>query len=133
MKFKTQYNSEEFEKNYEKSDMPSLTVPDQTMSITEILRRYASGLPLDKGKVPIWEGEEELPDIKRMDLVEIQELTQAAQEVITDAEEKLNKRQQKLKDHADRKKWEETFKREQEQTKEPAPTTRPVPESGTDK
>lgn len=49
---------------------PSKTVPDQTMSIREILTRYAHGLPIEAGKVPIYEGEDYTPDPRHMDLAD---------------------------------------------------------------
>lgn len=48
---------------------PSLTIPDQTMDIREILNRYAQGLPIEQ-KEPIFNEEEMLPDWKKMDLSE---------------------------------------------------------------
>lgn len=71
MKFKTAYNAHEFPCDGEVNDMPSETVPDQSMSMGEILRRYASGLPLKGVRVPLYEGEDDadldLPDLSRMD------------------------------------------------------------------
>jgi predicted aspartyl protease len=32
--------------------------------------RFASGLPLDAGKTPIYEGDSDLPDIEKMDQIE---------------------------------------------------------------
>lgn len=58
-KFRTQINSCVMEKNYEKNDLPSLTLPDQTMSIPEIMARYAKGLSLGAQKTPIYEGEDD--------------------------------------------------------------------------
>lgn len=72
---------------------PSLTVPDQTMSIKEILERFARGLPFQAGKVPIYEGEEEIPDLRTMDLADIQELTESAKENLENQKEKYAKLQ----------------------------------------
>lgn len=62
---------------------PSMTVPDQTMTMTEIMNRYAKGLPLAGQKLPqyedIEEGDDYLPDPRRMDLAERQELKEAAE------------------------------------------------------
>lgn len=56
----TQYNRASMRKRYEVNLEPSLTVPDQSMSIPEILARYAKGLPLEgNNKVPLYEGEED--------------------------------------------------------------------------
>lgn len=47
MKFKTNYNYKQFEKvEGERIKSLSMTVPDQTLSIPELIRRYAQGLPL---------------------------------------------------------------------------------------
>lgn len=63
---------------------PSLTVPDQTMSIREIMARYARGLPIDGARVEIWEGEDsDLPDPRTLDLAERQELAEEFTEEIT--------------------------------------------------
>jgi hypothetical protein len=57
----------------EKFTQPSLTVPDQTMSIPELIRRYAQGLPLGAPKVPIYEGTDDPMqgiNFKKLDLSE---------------------------------------------------------------
>lgn len=53
---------------------PSMTVPDQTMSLKELLERYARGLPVAGAKQEIFHGEEFVPDLNRMDLSEQQDL-----------------------------------------------------------
>lgn len=76
MKVKNMFSADLFEKNYETNDEPSLTVPDQTMSIKEILTRFASGLPIGGQKEPLYdesESEEYLPDPRYMDLADRQE------------------------------------------------------------
>lgn len=65
--------------NPEKFTMPSKTVPDQTMSINEILQRYARGLPIEGAKVPMYDESDDpvyLPDPRTLDLTELQELRQ---------------------------------------------------------
>ena len=74
IKHSTQYNGNVHELKNENDFGPSLTIPDQTMSIKEILERYARGLPMD-GKVPIYEGDEgDGIDPRRLDLSERAEL-----------------------------------------------------------
>lgn len=51
---------------------PSVTVPDQAMSVKEILDRFARGLPLGGVRVPVWDGEEEVPDFRKMDLADVE-------------------------------------------------------------
>lgn len=55
--FKTPYNAMAHPCRGERIIGPTLTVPDQTMTISEIMRRFASGLPVGGAKVPIWDGE----------------------------------------------------------------------------
>lgn len=74
---KTYFNREEHPCNYETNDLPSETVPDQTMSIRTILDRYARGLPVGGQLTPEWQEDDEyndLPDPRTLDLAERQEL-----------------------------------------------------------
>ena len=74
MKWKTQYNAHAYEKQYEINTKPSLTIPDQTLSVKEIMDRFVRGLPVEGAKIPIYEGDEsDLPDLSKMDLTERQE------------------------------------------------------------
>lgn len=58
--------------------MPSLTIPDQSLSIKEILQRYARNQPLHISNFePIYDGDDnELPDPRTLDLVERQEMAE---------------------------------------------------------
>lgn len=72
MTFKNHYNSKP--DKGEVNNLPSLTVPDQTMSLREIVRRYAAGYPVEGQKEPQYFGEDDdMPDIKKMDLSEIED------------------------------------------------------------
>lgn len=66
----------------EKNDQPSMTVPDQAMGMKEILRRFAAGIPMDAGRVPLYEPDNDLPDPRYMDLADREELAQQFQEEI---------------------------------------------------
>ena len=55
IKFKTPYNKHLFPTIGEKNTKPSMTIPDQAMSIPEMIRRYASGLPLGGARVPMYD------------------------------------------------------------------------------
>lgn len=63
--------------------LPALTVPDQTLSIREILDRFARGIPMENvAKIPSYDGEEnEFPDIRTLDLAEIQAYAQEANDL----------------------------------------------------
>lgn len=90
IKHSLNYNT--FPKKYERNYMPSLTIPDQTMSIRTILERHSRGLPIDGVKVPIWDGEEnDLPDWRRLDLAERQELAHLYTNEIKDIKQKYSK------------------------------------------
>lgn len=61
--------------------LPSKTIPDETLSIKQILERYARGLPIGGGRVPIYEGEDnDLPDPRTLDLAERQEMAESFRE-----------------------------------------------------
>ncbi|QCS36951.1 hypothetical protein [Tortoise microvirus 32] len=96
-KWRTPYNSKEFPKNYEVNTQPSQTIPDQTMSVREIMDRYARGLPISAGKVPIYDGDEDLPDFKKMDLSEQQELLRANAEHIERLQSDLSRPKESAK------------------------------------
>lgn len=71
-------NAHEFPKNYEVNNKPSLTVPDQTMSMREILDRYAKGLSLGSPKVELWEGEDgDDFDFQHLDLADQEAIIKA--------------------------------------------------------
>jgi hypothetical protein len=90
MKIKNFLNYGQFQKDHEKDFGPSQTVPDQTMSIRELVRRYASGLPLGGSKEPIYEGEDgDGIDPRRLDLAERQELEIAARQELAEIETRL--------------------------------------------
>ena len=59
LQIKNYLNRDSFPKKYKEFTMPSETVPDQSLTMRQILDRYARGLPLDV-KTPIWEEDDEL-------------------------------------------------------------------------
>lgn len=100
-RFKTPYNAHKFpvHLHMESSRQPSLTIPDQTMSMREIMDRFARGLPIEAGKVPVYEGDEDItPDWNRLDLSEKMELAREASEKIkefNDNQDKARKKKEK--------------------------------------
>lgn len=73
--FQTQYNRD-YNIGQETITQPSKTIPDQSMPIIEIVKRYANGQPLGGGvKNPVWQGEDSgIPDNwDRMDISEKQD------------------------------------------------------------
>jgi hypothetical protein len=89
MKVRNIFNAHEFNDN-EINNEPSQTVPDQTMSVRELVRRYASGLPLGGTKEPIYEGEDgDGIDLRTLDLAERQEMEIAARKELAEIEQRL--------------------------------------------
>lgn len=91
-RFRTAYNSEP-EKG-EVNNMPSETIPDQSMSVGEIVKRYARGLPLDGARVPVWMDREEPDDLdlldwNKLDLAEKQEIRERYQQELDELKENL--------------------------------------------
>lgn len=112
---------------YERNTQPSKTIPDQSLTVREILDRYARGLPLEGVKVPIYDEEQNLPDIRTLDLAERQELKEQYQE-------QLERYKQQQKDFQEAKLKEEQEQKDQQKSKDdtvdkqeqkPDPTTKP--------
>lgn len=74
MKVKNSLNANTFEKKYKIFTQPSMTVPDQSMSIKTILERYARGLPVGGRLDEYYDEEDDLPNPLTLDLAERQEL-----------------------------------------------------------
>lgn len=91
-KFKTQYNAHLFPKNYEENNLPSATIPDQSLSVKDILQRYANGLPLGGAKVPVYNGEDYIPDLDRLDLAERAALIESNAQRILEMQKDLQRR-----------------------------------------
>jgi len=96
-KVKNYLNRDEFPKNYKAFSMPSETVPDQSLTMRQILDRYARGLPLDV-KTPIWEEDDELnplPDVRTLDLTEKAEMLKQAKAELQDIKNKMAEKRNK--------------------------------------
>jgi hypothetical protein len=81
-KVKNSLNYEYKDQMGEVNSLPSMTIPDQTMSIRTIVDRYARGLPIT-AFTPIYEGEDfYMPDPKTLDLVDRAELLESAKQEV---------------------------------------------------
>jgi len=100
MKFFNQYTNKPTTKG-EFNSKPSLTVPNQVISIPEMIQRYAKGLPLGGSKVPIFEDENE--DIlngvnwKTLDISEQYEVLKQAKREYDDINQRVKNSRQKPK------------------------------------
>lgn len=77
---------------------PSLTMPDMAFTAKEILIRFSKGMSLPQNRYLSYTGDEYLPEVERMDMVEIEELKAKNAEFIASQEAILNRRQQARKE-----------------------------------
>lgn len=90
MKIKNMLNADEFVYEGQINNEVSMTIPDQSMTLRELMIRYAKGLPLEGIRTPIWEGEEGYEvDPKTLDLAELEQLANKAREELKDIEERV--------------------------------------------
>lgn len=95
---KTMFNADFFPVQGEVNTKPSLTIPDQTLPIREILARFAKGLPVGV-KTPVYEGEDnDLPDPRTLDLVDIQNMQEAIRDELQAIERKTRQTKEKSKE-----------------------------------
>lgn len=73
----------------------TLTVPDQAMTIPEILARYARGLSLENGKIPIYENDDiddySFIDLRKLDFTERQELRETIDNRVREMRQDMEK------------------------------------------
>lgn len=98
---------------------PSLTVPDQSLTLRELLTNYTRGqeLPYGKQQPAFFDEDIDVPDLKRLDLVEIQELAEGNAH-------KASKLQKSL-EHLDAQKAEQEFNLKVESSVEKRLQTKP--------
>lgn len=56
--WRTNHNAWDTPKDHEVNPLPSKTIPDQSMPVIEILKRYSQGLPLGGSRNPVYYGDE---------------------------------------------------------------------------
>lgn len=98
--FQTHYTNHSPNPYEKKSDKPSEAVPNQSMTIQEIYKRYASGRPLMGVASPIFDDDgnspypltfdDFMPDVTKMDLADRQEIMEMAKEHLEEVKKKLN-------------------------------------------
>lgn len=70
----------------EYNDQPSMTIPDQTLSLSELLDKYAKGQPLAQ-RIGTYDPTNTLPDLRTLDLAELEELKNQNAAYIAELEE----------------------------------------------
>lgn len=80
---KNSLNAKKFPTKGEKNTLPSMTIPDMSYTIQEILIRFSKGLPVTGNTAkPVYNGEMLVPDVKKMDISEIANLRDFMKEKI---------------------------------------------------
>jgi len=80
----------------------SCTVPDQSLSIREILIRYTNGTVSDISLNNELVYSEDMPDLRGIDISELQQLKKEAQADVKDIQAELNRRKAAQKEERDR-------------------------------
>lgn len=81
---KNSLNASRYKEQGEVNILPSLTIPDQSMSVQDILDRFTRGLPIGGQRVPVYDELDDLPDIRTLDLAERQELSERYTQELAD-------------------------------------------------
>jgi len=92
MKVKNLLNANTFDKKYKIFTQPSMTVPDQSMSIKTILERYARGLPVGGRLDEYYDEENDLPNPFTLDLAERQEMEELYKFELNEIQNKSRKK-----------------------------------------
>lgn len=88
---------------------PSLTVPDQALTPLEILQRFTQGRSVPRSNQLVYTGDHETPDLRSMDLTEIDEMARNTAERIKDGESSINRIKKRRISEAERLKEQELF------------------------
>lgn len=114
---KNSANAIAFAKSYEIVSGKSATIPEQSISPREMLERYRKGLPVSGKRVTFYDAdgspeEMEMPDLKKMDLVEINEMMEANRQHIQKLRDELDKAQLASNEQEQYKKYRERYEKE---------------------
>jgi hypothetical protein len=74
---KDMLNADEFPYKGEYNTQPSLTIPDQTMELSQLIDRFTRGLPITTFK-PVYDETGDMPDPRRLDIAEYNEMRKNA-------------------------------------------------------
>jgi len=98
---KNRMNAHKYPEPCWKTALPSLTLPDNGMSLQEIVRRFAQGAPVPGAKQPIFNGDEDLPNLRTMDLADREAFLDQVNQEIIEIKERINKFNQSQKQQND--------------------------------
>lgn len=108
----------------------SKTVPDQSLSIRELIERSQRGYPIDAQYTTFYNGEDEdLPDLRRLDLTDLQELKNWTNERIKDGQKFMQEQYEKAQEKNTEEYYRKKFAAEQKE-KETPPIVEAQPKIG---
>lgn len=118
---KTNYNGKHLPKSREHFTMPSETIPDEALTINEILTRFSRGLPVTGVKQPVFHGDETyLPDYRSLDLAEIEDWQEQTRNTLKEGESAAERRKlRKAFQAGQQKAKEDALQQQQSQTQKP--------------
>lgn len=120
--FMKQQNSLTFSPNDHRGEVnerPSKTIPDQSLTIRDLINRHTRGLPLEGGRVPVYEEEDDDlsgVEFSKLDLVDQQELREQYKSELDEINKKFadgrkqkedEEKQRRAKEDEDKKDYEE--------------------------
>lgn len=110
---KTQLNYHSVEQKHETTSLPSTTVPNQSMSIQEIVKRYRAGMPVDvPAGTPLYTGDgEPLANMDHLDLVDRQAYIDSVADTLVSLKQKIEAEAKTAKEKEFVKKVEEEVQR----------------------
>lgn len=88
---RTMFNAKFLPKYYEVNTQPSLTIPDQTLTVRQIMEKHRRGLPVDIALHGEYFGDEPQPDMRRLDLSEQHDLLEAAKQKVRETQKAIDK------------------------------------------
>lgn len=91
MRISNHWSARKLTNKGEVNTKPSQTVPNQSLSVKEIITRFTQGRPLPSNGEP-WYTDEYLPNMQTLDLVEIDQVKEAQQQRIDDLTNIINAR-----------------------------------------
>lgn len=99
MTFKNHYNASAFQEHRFEAvnTQPSQTIPGQSFTVKELLARQARGLKNYSGRVPIYDGDDFVPDFDKMDLVDRQNFIAEQRQKMADLQKSMRDREDKAK------------------------------------
>lgn len=86
---KKQTTARFYPKDHEQNYQPSKTVPGLTMTIAEMVARYRKGLPIDESKGALYQGDDIMPDISKMDLIDRQNYIDSVADALVDVRNRI--------------------------------------------